>query len=164
MLSEETSIGKYPVKAAEAMARIAYFNEQKAMIRGIDSEPNGSTQLIVNAAMAMIGNQDKQLKISTAIVFSESGYTARVLSSFRPKIRIIAITNQPATVQFLSLSYGVTPLFVDEPIRSFKFYHEIIGRLKKEKLVKVGENALIIHGRHRGEQGLINSLALEKIK
>lgn len=166
MLSEETSVGKYPAKAVLAMSRILKFNEDKAAMFKIKNEPKGFTQLIMNAAMAIIENQprEKEAKINTVVVFTESGYTARVLASFRPNTNIIAVTDRKETAGYLNLSYGVTTIYSSSPLKSFKSYNELAAKLKKKKMAGKNEIILVAHGRHSEEPGLVNSIALIKVE
>jgi pyruvate kinase len=166
MLSEETSVGNYPEKAVSAMTKILKFNETKAAMFKIKNEPKGFTQLIMNAVMAIIENQsaEKREKISTVVVFTESGYTARVLASFRPKINVIAVTDRKETSSCLNISYGIESVYSRLPLKAFKSYDEVMRKLKEKKMIKRNEIILVAHGRQSEEPGLVNSIILIKVK
>ena len=107
MLSAETAIGEFPILAAEAMARIALLCEQ----RGSDYLPSGSppstatdADALAYAAVALAGaNHD----VAAIACYTRSGRTARILSSLRPRVPILAFSPDPAVVARLALVYGV---------------------------------------------------------
>lgn len=110
MLSEETALGKHPVKAVTILDKIIKFNEDKAVFKNNQSQTLTPTELLIGSIIKEIENNEnisKKLKIKTAIVFTETGYTAKVISSFRSKIKVVAITKQGHTAKNLSLSYGI---------------------------------------------------------
>ena len=107
MLSAETAIGEFPILAAEAMARVALLCEQ----RGSDYLPSGSppstdtdADALAYAAVALAGaNRD----VAAIACYTRSGRTARILSSLRPRVPILAFSPNPAVVSRLALVYGV---------------------------------------------------------
>jgi len=76
---------------------------------------------------------------------------------------VIAITNNKKTAEFSALLYGVTSFFVKFPTGAFRSPLPILNELKKQGLVKVGENVLIIHGGNWKRIEINNSLAIAKI-
>lgn len=159
MLSEETAIGKYPAKSARTMAKIVKFNEEKTDFVKLSSLPNTPTELMIDAVVSMLG-LSKGMDIIA--VFTESGYTAKVLSSFRPKAKIIAITSNQKTAENLSLSYGVIPCLVSFPLFDSKAVKLAIERLKKEKIVSPGRELIIVSGKLEKRPELINSFSIVK--
>lgn len=163
MLSEETSAGKFPLKAVQAMAKILKFNERKVNNLKFTSEAKDLKQLIINASISIINDRFKS-NIGGVVVFTETGYTARVLSSFHPKTNIIAITDRQDTAEALILSYGITSLYIKSPININHPAEPIINMLKKKGLVKSGCDLLFVHGEHRKRQGPISSISLVNVK
>jgi len=162
MLSEETAAGKYPIKTIETMSRILDFNEKECPSLRLAPKPNSFVELISEAGMEIIENH-KDFNITKALVFTSTGYSVRALSSLRPNIPVIAITNNKKTAEFSALLYGVTSFFVKFPTGAFRSPLPILNELKKQGLVKVGENVLIIHGGNWKRIGINNSLAIVKI-
>lgn len=159
MLSGETALGKYPVRAVKEMAKIAQFNESKSEMIQFDITPSNATELIVEAAETIAENANK-IKIDHIIVMTETGYTARVLAAFRPQIPIIAITDQQKTVETLTLSYGVEPVHVPMPDGRLLSLDSVIKKLKKTNIIEKGEVLLIIHGQHWKQPGQTNAIVL----
>ncbi len=156
MLSGETAFGKYPIKSVEAMAKIAEYNETKAVIPQLDFSSDTSTKAVVSAAA--------MFKPSVYLIFTESGYTARLLSSYRPDARIIAVTKNHKVVEELSLSYGVQGVVDSQPNTDFHLDKQLLAHLKAQKLINSGEQMLVIHGQHGQIAGSTNSLLLTVVE
>lgn len=162
MLSGESASGRFPVKAVSAMARIAKFNEDKTSVPHIRVKQDGTTELVVDAAVAML-QEHQNVRIDAVVVFTETGYSARAISSFRPKVPIIAVTDHQKTVETLTLSYGVISVFAEFPSGSFESADSVLNQLKKTQHIHEGQTVLIIHGVHWKQPGLTNSLAIVKV-
>lgn len=163
MLSGETASGKFPVKAVTAMTRIASFNEGKSIITPVKFTIKNSTHMIVKAAVDILNTaSEKTVTIDTVVVFTQTGYTARVLSSFRPRIKLIAVTDEQKTVEELAISFGVTVYKAEFPEGEFSLPHKMIQELVEEGLIEKGNNVLVIHGQHWKQAGLTNALELIK--
>lgn len=162
MLSGETASGKFPVKAVQAMAKIAKFNEGRASLVEKNITAIQDTELVVDAAnvMLQVGHGPN---IDAIIVFTETGFTARVISSYRPNIPVIAVSDVESTVRELTLSYGITAVLADFPSGLFTKPSKIISGLVKKHLVKKGDTVLIIHGEHWKKAGQTNSVGLHRI-
>ncbi|HEY0038003.1 MAG TPA: pyruvate kinase [Longimicrobium sp.] len=116
MLSAETATGKFPVAAVQAMVRIAQEIEDSHILETgphydipIDPGVDGTTpteRAIAGATVEAV----RRLKAPLILTFTSSGSTARVVSSFRPPVPILAITGNPQTYQQLALVWGVVPV------------------------------------------------------
>jgi len=110
MLSGETAVGRYPLRAVQTMARIAQQAEQalgSCAERGI-SPPRGAG--IAEAVSHATCETARDLNAAAIIAPTVSGYTARTLSRFRPCCPIVAVTPSPTTQRQLMLYWGVYPL------------------------------------------------------
>lgn len=158
MLSAETAIGDYPVESVETMANIAKFSESVKDFRVDRKKAEDQTQLIGMAAMDMIVNEG--IDVDKIIVFTQTGYTARVVSSFRPKVPIIAVTDKQSTVEFLTLSCGVTGYKFRFPNGKMVSPDYVVDKLYKKDIVNKEETILVIHGARWKKPGLTNSITL----
>jgi pyruvate kinase len=114
MLSAETAAGKYPVLAVREMAKIAA--EVEPNVKNL-IETNTSSD-ISGAISKSIYEMTKILPISKIITFTNSGYTARIISRFRLNKDIIAITKDNPVRKELELYYGIRPfVFPEMPTR-----------------------------------------------
>ncbi len=157
MLSEETATGDYPVKAVQAMTKILTFNEEKSVYEDFQIKPYNVPELIASSVISLVQKQST-LDIGKIIVFTESGYTANVLASFRSKAKIIVITNKQKTAEILSMSFGIHPVCVPFSYSEKK----TLNLLKKQGLIKDKEILAIIHGKEKKKPNIYNSFSLIK--
>jgi pyruvate kinase len=112
MLSAETATGRYPVRAVQMMCKIArqYELQVNSVIekyrRNTTGDRNEIAQFIAKAAFYA----STDLDVSAILTPTESGFTARNVSRFKPKCPIYASAKNPAVLQFLQLVWGVVPL------------------------------------------------------
>lgn len=159
MLSGETASGKYPVKAVEVMRRIIKYNEAHKNHSEYKPKLNEQTHLIVNAVMSII-TEKHDVKIDRIVVFTETGYTARVMSSFRPKTPIIAISERDNAVGKMTMSYGVVPFQAHLGVGEFTYPTEVIEKLTETDFLNKGDRVMIIHGKHWNVPGSTNALVI----
>jgi pyruvate kinase len=109
MLSEETSIGKYPVKSVEMMTKIA--KEAEGMVTG-KITINGFYNIseTVSRSIDLIA---RSMPLDKIVTLTRSGYTARMIARFRPQQPIIAVTDDPMVKRQLELIYGVRPVHIE---------------------------------------------------
>lgn len=158
-LSEETTIGKYPVEAIEALSRIAKFNEGRISPQKLYLKTYNQTQMVVKAAISMF-SVDTDNPITKAIVFTQSGYSVNALASYRPRVPIIAASDNQKTVETLTMVYGVEPIKRSFPKTYFDSPVALLEELKTEGYIKSGEKVLILHGRKWMQVGDTNALSV----
>jgi pyruvate kinase len=108
MLSAETSIGKYPVRAVEMMTKIAKEAERIVTSRVTTNGFYNVSETVSQSISLMAGS----MPLDKIVTLTRSGYTARMIARFRPKQRIIAVTDDPMVKRQLELVYGVTPVYM----------------------------------------------------
>jgi pyruvate kinase len=111
MLSGETAGGSYPVEAVRTMARLALEAESSLMEYGVlqhvlPGPSNLMTEAISQAAITMATH----LEAAAMITLTESGFTTRSISKYRPPCPILAVTTWPDVVSRLSMNWGVTAM------------------------------------------------------
>jgi pyruvate kinase len=106
MLSGESSMGDYPIEAVRTMAQIATETEISPYDDVFDAMPLTFSSEEVKIAHAT-HDFSKELGAEAIVIFSESGYTARLLSHFRPDQTILVATNNQKTFNQLALAWGV---------------------------------------------------------
>jgi pyruvate kinase len=162
MLSEETTIGKYPVKAVRTQAEIAKFNEPHVDLE-MRLPKNISSSLNITSAAAYLLKHSGQ-HIDKIVTLTETGRTAQLISRFRPKAPILVATNTKETYSRLSLIYGVQPYLMDFPDGVLLTTTELIERFKAANMVKTGETILVVHGSVWKKPGLTNTLAILEVQ
>jgi pyruvate kinase len=106
MLSEETTIGKYPVEAVKVMTRIAHQAETHWLPRTVQAvASHGLT--IPEAVSHSAAEMSEEMKVKAIVTPTRSGLTARLISRFKPRVPILAITPRPETAKRLALVWGV---------------------------------------------------------
>ena len=109
MLSGETAIGAFPVQAAEAAARIASLCESQGaayLPDGMSRPPGTDAEALAYAAVALTS---AHTGVEAIGCYTRTGRTARILSSLRPRVPVIAFSPDPDVVSGLSLVHAVVP-------------------------------------------------------
>ncbi|NCO12643.1 MAG: pyruvate kinase [Candidatus Pacebacteria bacterium CG_4_10_14_3_um_filter_34_15] len=167
MLSEETTIGAYPIKAVETQAKIAAFNETFAEAKPIRTSDFDSTAYIAHSAVSLLeisSIEDNDIMIDKIICLTETGRTAKLISRFRQNVPIHAITSNEQTFKKLNLVFNVTPHIIKLSGNSLLENSEkLVEELKNNNIVKSGENVLLVHGKYWIKQGLTNTLSIIQI-
>jgi pyruvate kinase len=150
MLSAETASGHYPVESVETMARIARYTEEHYSLRSPTKVTDTSGPIVARSLAAVANHVAADLDCRLIVVFTESGATARVVSSYRPKVPIAAITFDETIHRRLGLLWGVVPV-----LSSFAAMttDEMIVRgealLKARGLARPGDSVLMLAGQTR---------------
>jgi pyruvate kinase len=166
MLSAETAAGKYPNLAVQAMRRI---------IAEIESHPTGAVGMRDERRLrgAFVATEDaiaaatvaaaRQLGAPLVCVFSKSGFSARVVSSHRPPVPILALTDTERTARQLALVWGVVP----ELVAHQHSYDEMIGvaleAAVKRELAVPGDRVIVTAGVPFDEPGTTNTMKVEVV-
>ncbi len=168
MLSAETTIGKYPIKAVEMMTKIA--NEYDKEVQNTIIDNKHSEEEISKNSISMFVTKSAYvastaLNISAIITPTESGYTARKVSRFKPKCPIFAITRDESVLRQLGLSWGVFPFKNSKKYRSVdKMVYQTIRFIYDKKLIKKEDKIVITSGHNLAKSGLTNSLEIYNVK
>jgi pyruvate kinase len=158
MLSEETTIGKYPVRAVAAQASIAEFNEPYCHLPEIETAKTDAEESIAPALMNLLTNS--KLNISQIDCLTRTGKTARLISRFRPKVPILAITKDEAVLKRLALSYGVTPCLLNINYEESLNPNVLINKLEDNGTVKAGETIVLAYSNEAQYPRQTNTISL----
>jgi pyruvate kinase len=159
MLSEETSIGKHPVKVVKEMSEIANFCENAKEIRNISIQTDTPTEVLIDAAVKIILN-NKNLKIKAVVIFTESGKTARIFSRYRLNLPIIAMTDKRTTVKSLILSYGVESYYKKFNETNFRMPKSLLKNISSLVSLNTGDTLIVIHGNNWMESESTSDISL----
>ena len=165
MLSGETASGKYPIEAVRMMATIAQrterdINYRKRLNTMEHPEHNDLTYAIAHATCTIAHD----LNAGAIVPVTQSGYTARMTSSFRPAVPIVACTPKLSTYRHLSLSWGVTPVLMSEHVGSTDLMlHEAVDSIRSHGLVRDGEVVVLTAGVPIGIPGTTNLVKVDVV-
>jgi len=160
MLSGESAVGAFPVRAVEMMARIATEVEAKIQFKSYPAGARTDADAIGEAATAVANVVD----LRGMVVLTTTGYTARFVAAQRCKVPLVAITTDPSAYHVLNLFWGVKPLLVSETGANFE---ELIAQtesaLRKRDLVTSGDKILVIGGVPVGQPRGSNFLKIHTV-
>ncbi len=158
MLSGETASGKYPVEALRTMREIV--EEAESTIdywRDFQERNDRFSYDTVNQAIShSCCHTAFDLKAQAIITATQSGYSAKMISRFRPACEIVAVTPIPRVFRQLWLVWGVHPL-LSEPVESTDAMLALCRTLaQREGLVRKGDAVVIAAGSPIGTPGSTN--------
>lgn len=162
MLSEETTLGEFPIPAVEVMTRVALRVEKEVFTRDTIAEyevSHGVTDVISQSAVRAAHN----VGASLIAALTRGGRTPRMISRYRPSEMILAMTDNKECLNKLVLSYGCFPVLVP----TFKSADEIMDIVRKttldNNLVKKGDKVIIVAGMPFGESRETNLILVETL-
>jgi pyruvate kinase len=162
MLSAESASGKYPIEAVSMMARI--IHEAEASIQEYPRPTTSQEQLKVAETVAeLVCHASRELHMKIIAVFTHSGFTARLVSRYRPLVPIVAFSPEASTRRRMSLLWGVTSRGISD-IKKIDGLAEVAEkRLLEERLVKKGDVIGIVAGTPMGIRGTTNFMKFHVI-
>lgn len=164
MLSGETAAGKYPVEAVKTMAKIAESTEQcidyRKRFHEIKTSAYEDITTAISHATVMTAHD---LNVSAIVTVTESGWTARMVSRFRPECPIIAGTSHTTVWRQMNLSWGVTPVKIEEKDDTTELFNAAAEAAMQSGLVKSGETVVITAGVPLGETGNTNLIKVQEV-
>jgi pyruvate kinase len=162
MLSAETATGRYPVETVEMMARIAVRAEQAlpvASLRLPRPEAYGFPEAVAEAAC-----QAARLLHAKAIVaFTQSGFTARLISQDRPDVPIVALTPFSEVQRRLGLFWGVSSRLVRKVETTDEMIEEVEATLLGDGTVRNHDVLVIMSGAPMWVTGTTNLLKFHRV-
>jgi len=163
MLSGETAAGSYPVEAVRTMSNIAVRTEMSLVdqdayaLRAFDQ--SDTTEAIGQA----VGHTAKNLNIGTIVAATESGHTARMISKYRPKADIVAMTFSKEAALNLTLKWGVQPYVAEKPESTDDMFNVAARFVVEEGFAKEGDLIVNTAGVPVGESGTTNLMKIQMI-
>jgi pyruvate kinase len=163
MLSAETSVGKYPVGAVEYMVRIAEETERSIRQRGFVSVPSwaesSDSEIVADAAFKAA----RAAEVRAIVVFTASGYSARLISRYRPPVQIIAMTTSMDTVWRLLVNYAVTPVLAPNTLTTDEMLSQMDTLLVERGFLRPGDKVIFVAGQPIGQVGSTNLMKLHRV-
>ena len=170
MLSAETASGKYPVEAVQMMARIVFAaeaNPQLSALEQVEREPSKKVSDFDEFTDALAGAANyaaEQLDAKYLVVFTQTGFAARLMSKFRPRMPIIALTPSSWVARRMNLLWGVQPFVLRE---AGEFHEQIVDRvddfLLSKDIVRVGDRLVILMGSPIYQRAKTNLLRVHRV-
>lgn len=144
MLSEESSIGAYPVEAVRTMDRIAREVESSLPLEQVFYERRQSLLPEVDDATARAACQVAyQVQAKAVVAFTAGGTTAFRVSKYRPGQPVLAVTPSERIMRRLSMYWGVVPFHKSEP-RTLEEVFTMANEVAMESKVAVSGDLIVI--------------------
>lgn len=163
MLSGETAAGLYPIEALKTMVRIAVRTEQdvdyRKRFRQLDGNANPDITDAISHATCTTAH-DLNAKIVTV---TKSGKTARMISRYRPECDVFACSTHEHVCRQLNLSWGVTPILIEEKQDTFELFEHAVHVLSEKGYVEKGELTVITAGIPLGVSGTTNMIKVHVV-
>jgi pyruvate kinase len=170
MLSGETAAGLYPLLAVEAMVRIAGEIEKTAAfdqgpmydlppVRHLRAGATPTEHAIAAATVEAV----RLLGAPAIVSFTRTGGTTRLVSSYRPPVPIIGVSDQPRTRRQLSLVWGVDPVQCEGEITYDNLLNCARKYLVEERIASPGQRVVVTAGVPFHVPGTTNMLRVEEI-
>ncbi|MEI7897130.1 MAG: pyruvate kinase [bacterium] len=161
MLSGETAMGDYPVKAVEMMVKIAMDVESKIQFKIYP--PAGHSDIV---ALSRAANQmEDVINPSCIVVLTTSGRSARFIAAERPDAPVYAFTTHLNVYHGLNLLWGIRPILVDNHPETFE---EMVAMsensLLQRNLANHGDKIILLGGIPAHESGGTNFIKIHTIR
>ena len=163
MLSGESANGDYPVEAVATMARID-VEAEKALSENSTFQINQFDKTDVTETIGLsVARAAKNLGVKAIVAATESGYTAKMISKYRPDADILAVTFDERTKRGLMLNWGVYPTVAEKPSTTDEMFELAAKQAVDLGFAKEGDLILITAGVPVGERGTTNVMKIQLI-
>jgi pyruvate kinase len=170
MLSGETASGKYPLEAVEYMNKTVVFNEgklsQDTRLKFNHHEEDVESMICDAAYNLYLSLEAKGLKVAGFMVFTHTGKTARLISSYRPNVPVYAFTPHQDISEQLTVNFGVYP-HVQEISHNTEVKKDEVKKaldfLVQHQEFEKGQKVIILHGDTWAQTGGTSTLKIVEI-
>jgi pyruvate kinase len=169
MLSAETASGQYPIESVQMMARIVIaaeasrefeVGEKRAPFRR-STEFDEFTDALAGAARYAA----EEIDAKYIVVFTQTGFAARLMSKFRPRAPIVALTQSARVARRMNLLWGVHPFVLREV---GEFHEQIVDRVDEflldRDLARPGDRLVILMGSPLYQRAKTNLLRVHRVR
>lgn len=164
MLSGESANGDYPIVAAETMAKICQNAEKHIdYAKALEKRKEQSIPNVANAISLATCTTAMELNAAAIITATQSGYTAKAVSKYRPASPIIAVTPNEKAARRLALNFGVVSIVSNKVETTDELIHDAVSKAKETELVNDGDLVVIAAGLPVHVSGTTNMLKVHVV-
>lgn len=167
MLSGETAMGKYPIDALKTMVNIAKNTEKHLDYDGMlelkrEYRSRGISTAVSYAAVATARNLDAKVIVAG----TTAGFSARMVSKFRPEADIIALTPLDRTQRRMQIYWGITSYVAPMDATVDEMLEQAMKIAVEQDIAKAGDAVVITAGSPNGlaKGANTNLIKVERIK
>ncbi len=155
MLSGETSVGRFPIESVEMMNDIIVETEANMDLvrRDIFDMPKTEEGNVFDSVGKALANMAVQLNAEAVVTFTRKGRMARALSRFRPKTRIVTLSDNFDIMNILRMIWGICPIYFEDMPDEFTAMKAALILLKDKHLVNEGDLVIFTSGAPADEKG-----------
>ena len=164
MLSGESASGLYPVEAVKTMSKIAERTERdvdyvaRFKRAGIDQDVNITTAISHATCETAI-----ELKAAAIISVTMSGFTAKMITKYKPNCEIISCTMDPMVCRQSNLLWGVNPILIQKKDTADDLFQEALNASERAGLIKRGDTVVLTAGVPLGISGKTNMIRVVEV-
>lgn len=163
MLSEETTLGEYPVEAVKVMSKIAREIESNYPERPVVHSPLNGASAVTDSITSSVVEIAHNIGAKAIIAMTGSGFTARMISRHRPKAPIFALSSNEKTVNQMCLSFGCRSIVINDWKTVQEAFEIVRSICLQDKIAKKGERVVIAAGAFSSENRETNMVLVETI-
>ncbi|WP_176719953.1 pyruvate kinase [Desulfuribacillus alkaliarsenatis] len=165
MLSGETAAGDFPVQSVKIMAQIAETTENSAIYQKFirQEQERIATSSVTSALSLAVANVSSELNAKAIVTSTSSGYTAKMISKYKPYSQIIAVTPSPIVSRQLLLSWGVIPVLGQDSKSTDEMFRVAVDAAMQLQSIKSGDIIIITAGVPVGQPGTTNLMKIHAI-
>ncbi|PGS54728.1 pyruvate kinase [Bacillus sp. AFS041924] len=164
MLSGETAAGSYPVESVSMMNSIALRIEKSLQYEELFKKRQRENKgTITDAIGQSVAATALNLKVAAIIAPTESGHTAKMISKYRPKAPILAITSDIRICRRLTLVWGVQTEYRVRANSTDEMLQHAMEAAQDAKFVSNGDTVIITAGIPVGETGMTNMMKIHVV-
>ena len=163
MLSGETSVGAWPIRAVETMASIIESTEEHGLhrIAPIVTKPKTPGGAVTRAAISLADALGDQVKF--LVTFTKSGDTTMRMARVRPGTPMLSFTTEQHTRSRLALTWGVETFIVPFVWHTDQMVKQVEETLLREERCQEGDIVVIVAGSPPGQSGTTNALRMHRV-
>lgn len=164
MLSGETAAGQYPIEAVQTMNKIAIRAESALKYEELLKRKGRESQKTITDAISQsVAHTALNLEAAAVVTATESGHTARMISKYRPKSPIVAVTHSEGVCRKLELAWGVYPKLGAKATSTDEMLEIAVQEAVKTEFIDHGDLIVITAGVPVAETGTTNLIKVHVI-
>ena len=163
MLSGESANGEYPVEAVATMAAIDEKAESSLPYYGRHQDLHFDETDSTEAVASAVSRIAHSVNAKAIVVSTNSGYTARMVSKYRPEVNILAVTYSERVQRGLTLNYGVLPVVYEAPATIDEMIALAKTAVKEQGLANSGDTIVIAAGVPMSQSGTTNMITVQSV-
>lgn len=163
MLSDETAVGAHPDRVIQIMAQVAKEVEQDPFFIDRQCQWDFEPSTTYDAVSQSIANSATAVGAKAIVAFTESGYTARMVARYRPRLQILIVTPHQATFNTSLIIYGCEPILM-KGVKNIGEAQKVARKILTDRgIAKSGDTYVIGAGIPFGKPGSTNMMIVEQM-